>query len=56
MMVAREINPGVHFYIYIDPSLWEKGCILQPDFIFKATNQSSKIYELLGLEKFLYHD
>lgn len=34
MMVTRETNPWVHFWIYIDPSLWEKDCLYRPDFSY----------------------
>ena len=34
MMVTREMSPWVHFWIYIDPSLWEKFCLNRPDFSY----------------------
>ena len=34
MMVTREMSPWVHFWIYIDPSLWEKVRLNRPDFSY----------------------
>lgn len=53
MMVTRQVNPWVHFSIYIDPSLWEKDCPSEARlFIFKATHRSNEIYEFYYIIRF----
>ena len=48
-------DPWEHCYIYVDLSQWDKDCPLLARLVmFKATNQSNAVEELLGLEKFSY--